>query len=360
MTFRIAVLPGDGIGPEVIAEAVRVLHAVAKGGSVSFEFEQALVGGAAIDATGGPLPPQTLKLCQSSHAILFGSVGGPKWDNLPQEQRAERGLLALRKELDLYANLRPAICFPMLVDASPLKRSVVEGTDIMVIRELTGGLYFGEPRGRTALAGGGERGVNTMVYTTPEIERVARVGFDVARKRRKRLTSVDKANVLTVSQLWREVVTTVAKEYPDVTLEHVLVDNCAMALVQKPTHFDTIVTENTFGDILSDEAAILAGSMGMLPSASIGGRVGLYEPVHGTAPDIAGQGIANPIAAILSAAMLLRYSLNMGPEADRIEAAVRRALEQGHRTRDIAAAGDKVLGTREMGDVIVRGVEQGS
>jgi len=360
MTFKIAVLPGDGIGPEVVAEAVRVLHAVGKGGSASFEFEQALVGGAAIDATGSPLPPPTLKLCQSSHAILFGSVGGPKWDNLPQEQRAERGLLALRKELDLYANLRPAICFPMLVDASPLKRSVVEGTDIMVIRELTGGLYFGEPRGRTALAGGGERGVNTMVYTTPEIERVARVGFDVARKRRKRLTSVDKANVLTVSQLWREVVTTVAKEYPDVTLEHVLVDNCAMALVQKPTHFDTIVTENTFGDILSDEAAILAGSMGMLPSASIGGRVGLYEPVHGTAPDIAGQGIANPIAAILSAAMLLRYSLNMGLEADRIEAAVRRALEQGHRTRDIAAKGDKVLGTREMGDVIVRGVEQGS
>ena len=360
MTFKIAVLPGDGIGPEVVAEAVRVLHAVGKGGSASFEFEQALVGGAAIDATGSPLPPPTLKLCQSSHAILFGSVGGPKWDNLPQEQRAERGLLALRKELDLYANLRPATCFPMLVDASPLKRSVVEGTDIMVIRELTGGLYFGEPRGRTALAGGGERGVNTMVYTTPEIERVARVGFDVARKRRKRLTSVDKANVLTVSQLWREVVTTVAKEYPDVTLEHVLVDNCAMALVQKPTHFDTIVTENTFGDILSDEAAILAGSMGMLPSASIGGRVGLYEPVHGTAPDIAGQGIANPIAAILSAAMLLRYSLNMGPEADRIEAAVWRALEQGHRTRDIAAKGDKVLGTREMGDLIVRGVEQGS
>jgi 3-isopropylmalate dehydrogenase len=360
MTFKIAVLPGDGIGPEVIAEAVRVLHAVGKGGSASFEFEQALVGGAAIDATGSPLPAQTLKLCQASHAILFGSVGGPRWDNLPQEQRAERGLLALRKELDLYANLRPATCFPMLVDASPLKRSVVEGTDIMVIRELTGGLYFGEPRGRTALAGGGERGVNTMVYTTPEIERVARVGFDVARKRRKRLASVDKANVLTVSQLWREVVTTVGREYPDVTLEHVLVDNCAMALVQKPTHFDTIVTENTFGDILSDEAAILAGSMGMLPSASIGGRVGLYEPVHGTAPDIAGQGIANPIAAVLSAAMLLRYSLNMGPEADRIEAAVRRALEQGHRTRDIATTGDKVLGTREMGDLIVRGVEQGS
>jgi 3-isopropylmalate dehydrogenase len=356
-TYRIAVLPGDGIGPEVIAEAVRVLRAVAKHSGASFEFEQALVGGAAIDATGRPLPLETLKLCQSSQAILFGSVGGPRWDNLPQEQRAERGLLALRKELDLYANLRPATCFPMLVDASPLKRSVVEGTDIMVIRELTGGLYFGEPRGRTALPGGGERGVNTMVYTTPEIERVARVGFDVARKRRRRLASVDKANVLAVSQLWREVVSGVARDYPDVTLEHVLVDNCAMALVHKPTQFDTIVTENTFGDILSDEAAILAGSMGMLPSASIGGRVGLYEPVHGTAPDIAGQGIANPIAAVLSAAMLLRYSLNMGPEADRIEAAVRTVLEQGHRTRDIATAGDKVLGTTAMGDLIVRAVE---
>jgi 3-isopropylmalate dehydrogenase len=359
--YKIAVLPGDGIGPEVTAEAVRVLQAVAKNSRDSFEFEQGLVGGAAIDARGTPLPPESLALCRSAHAILFGSVGGPKWDNLPQEQRAERGLLALRKELDLFANLRPATCFPMLVDASPLKRSVVEGTDIMVIRELTGGLYFGEPRGRERLADGGERGVNTMVYTTREIERVARVGFEVARKRRKRLTSVDKANVLAVSQLWREVVTRLAPEYPDVTLDHVLVDNCAMALVHKPTQFDTLVTENTFGDILSDEAAILAGSMGMLPSASLGtaaaGRqVGLYEPVHGTAPDIAGQGIANPIAAILSAAMLLRYSLNMGREADRIEAAVRRVLERGHRTRDIAAAGAPPLGTKAMGDLIVRGV----
>jgi 3-isopropylmalate dehydrogenase len=364
-TYRIAVLPGDGIGREVVPEAVRVLRAVGKRAGVSFEFEEGLVGGGAIDAAGTPLPDKTLALCKSAHAILFGSVGGPKWDHLPQEQRAERGLLALRKGLDLYANLRPAACFPMLVDASPLKRSVVEGTDIMVIRELTGGLYFGEPRGRTALPGGGERGVNTMVYTTPEIERVARVGFEVARKRRKRLASVDKANVLTVSQLWREVVTSVGKAYPDVSLEHVLVDNCSMALVQKPTHFDTIVTENTFGDILSDEAAILAGSMGMLPSASLGQagaggvQMGLYEPVHGTAPDIAGQGIANPIAAILSAAMLLRYSLNMGADAGRVETAVRRVLEQGHRTRDIAAAGDKVVGTREMGDLIVRDVERG-
>jgi len=294
-TFRIAVLPGDGIGQEVTVEAVRVLQSVGKTTGLGFEFEQGLIGGAAIDAVGTPLPPATLDLARKAQAILFGAVGGPKWDHLPQEQRAERGLLALRKELDLFANLRPARCFPMLADASPLKRSVVDGTDIMVIRELTGGLYFGEPRGieRTP---DGARAVNTMVYTTREIERVARVGFDVARKRRKRLTSVDKANVLVVSTLWREVVTRVAKDYPDVTLDHVLVDNCAMALVNKPTQFDTIVTENTFGDILSDEAAILAGSMGMLPSASLGlagagrGAVGLYEPVHGTAPDIAGKG----------------------------------------------------------------------
>jgi len=358
-TYKIAVLPGDGIGQEVTAEAVRVLRATSKSSGASFEFEEALVGGAAIDATGHPLPPATLALCQQAHAILFGAVGGPKWEHVPHEVRAERGLLAIRKELDLYANLRPAICFPMLVDASPLKRSVVEGTDLMVIRELTGGLYYGEPRGVERFADGGARAVNTMVYTTREIERVARVGFEVARKRRKHLTSVDKNNVLVVSQLWREVVTRVAKDYPDVTLDHVLVDNCAMALVHRPTQFDTIVTENTFGDILSDEAAILAGSMGMLPSASIGGSVGLYEPVHGTAPDIAGQGIANPIAAILSAAMLLRYSLNMTREADRIEAAVQRVLEQGHRTRDIAAKGDKALGTTQMGDLVVQHVERG-
>jgi 3-isopropylmalate dehydrogenase len=356
-TYRIAVLPGDGIGQEVTPEAVRVLKAVGRSAGVGFEFEEALVGGAAIDAAGQPLPPRTLELCQASHAILFGSVGGPKWDNAPHEQRPERGLLALRKDLDLYANLRPAKCFPMLVDASPLKRSVVEGTDLMVIRELTGGLYFGEPRGVERFADGGARAINTMAYTSREIERVARVGFDVARKRRRRLASVDKANVLVVSQLWREVVNRVAKEYPDVTLEHVLVDNCAMALVHRPTQFDTLVTENTFGDILSDEAAILAGSMGMLPSASLGGRVGLYEPVHGTAPDIAGRGIANPIAAILSAAMLLRYSLDLGEHADRVERAVTRALEAGRRTADIAQPGEKVIGTREMGDAIVRELE---
>jgi 3-isopropylmalate dehydrogenase len=317
-THKIAVLGGDGIGQEVTPEARRVLEVVGKATGVSFEFEPALIGGAAIDASGEPLPPSTLKLCEESDAILFGAVGGPKWDHLPQEQKPERGLLGLRKELDLFANLRPARCFAMLVDASPLKRSVVEGTDIMVIRELTGGLYFGEPRGREEFADGGARAVNTMAYTSREIERVARAAFDVAMKRKKRLASVDKANVLVVSQLWREVVTRVAKDYPQVQLEHVLVDNCAMALVHKPTHFDTIVTENTFGDILSDEAAILAGSMGMLPSASLGASGGLYEPVHGTAPDIAGQGVANPIAAILSAAMLLRYSLDKGADADRI------------------------------------------
>jgi 3-isopropylmalate dehydrogenase len=357
-THKIAVLAGDGIGQEVTPEAQKVLQLVGKSTGASFEFEPALVGGAAIDATGGPLPPSTLRLCEESDAILFGAVGGPRWDSAPQEQRPERGLLGLRKELDLFANLRPARCFPMLLDASPLRREVVEGTDLMVIRELTGGLYFGEPRGREEFADGGARAVNTMAYTSREIERVARVAFDVAMKRRRRLASVDKANVLVVSQLWREVVTRVAREYPAVQLEHVLVDNCAMALVHHPARFDTLVTENTFGDILSDEAAILAGSMGMLPSASLGGRVGLYEPVHGTAPDIAGQGVANPIAAILSAAMLLRYSLDRVSDADRIEAAVLAVLEHGHRTRDIHSPGTKLVGTVEMGDLIAREIER--
>ena len=356
-THKIAVLPGDGIGPEVTAEALKVLKTVAPQAGVSLEFEQGLVGGAAIDATGAPLPPVSLDLCRKAHAVLFGSVGGPKWDHLPQEQKPERGLLALRKELDLYANLRPATTFPMLVDASPLKRSVVEGTDLMVIRELTGGLYFGEPRGKETFADGGARAINTMAYTSREIERIARVGFDVARKRRKKLASVDKANVLIVSQLWRDVVNQVAKDYPDVALEHILVDNCAMELVARPTRFDTIVTENTFGDILSDEAAILVGSLGMLPSASLGGQAALYEPVHGTAPDIAGQGVANPIAAILSAAMLLKYSLDLGTHASRVDAAVLAVLEQGYRTRDIAASGTKVVGTAEMGDLVVRELE---
>jgi 3-isopropylmalate dehydrogenase len=350
-TYKIAVLFGDGIGREVTPEAVKVLARVAQGSGARFEFEEGLVGGSAIDATGHPLPEATLKLCRESHAILFGAVGGPRWDDVPHDRRPERGLLRLRKELDLYANLRPARCFPMLVDASPLKRSVVEGVDLVVVRELTAGLYFGEPQGMEP-SGSGMRAVNTMAYTSREIERVARVGFEVARKRRKRLHSVDKANVLVVSRLWREVVTEVAKNYPDVALEHILVDNCAMALVARPTHFDTIVTENTFGDILSDEAAILAGSMGMLPSASLGGEVALYEPVHGSAPDIAGKGIANPIAAILSAAMLLRYSLGLEAEAERVESAVLRVLEKGHRTADIYQEGTTRAGTVEMGSLI--------
>jgi 3-isopropylmalate dehydrogenase len=358
-SHRIAVLPGDGIGQEVTAEALKVLKAVARQASVSLEFEEALVGGAAIDQSGTPLPPATLELCKKANAIMFGSVGGPKWDNLPQEQRPERGLLGLRKGLDLYANLRPAKTFPMLVDSSPLKRSVVEGTDLMVIRELTGGLYFGEPRGIEKFADGGERAVNTMAYTSREIERIVRVGFDVARKRRKKLASVDKANVLIVSQLWRDVTNRVAKEFPDVALEHVLVDNCAMELVARPTRFDTIVTENTFGDILSDEAAILVGSLGMLPSASLGGATALYEPVHGTAPDIAGKGIANPIASILSAGMLLKYSLDLGAHADRVDAAVLSVLQQGYRTKDIQATGTKVVGTSEMGDLVVKELEAG-
>jgi 3-isopropylmalate dehydrogenase len=357
-THKIAVLAGDGVGQEVTPEAQKILQVVGKAAGVSFEFEPALIGGAAIDATGSPLPAATLDLCTKSDAILFGAVGGPKWDDAPQERRPERGLLGIRKEFDLFANLRPVKCFPMLVDASPLKRSVVEGTDLMVVRELTGGLYFGEPRGREVFADGGARAVNTMVYTSREIERVARAAFEVAMKRKKRLASVDKANVLVVSQLWREVVTRAAKDYPAVELEHVLVDNCAMALVYTPTRFDTLVTENTFGDILSDEAAILAGSMGMLPSASLGGRVGLYEPVHGTAPDIAGQGVANPIAAILSAAMLLRYSLDRGTDADKIESAVLAVLERGARTRDIHSAGMKLVGTTEMGNLIAREVER--
>jgi 3-isopropylmalate dehydrogenase len=357
-TWRIAVLAGDGVGQEVTPEAQKVLGAVAKGSGAAFEFEPGLVGGAAIDAGGDPLPEATLRLCRAADAILFGAVGGPRWDDLPPESRPERGLLRIRKDLDLYANLRPARCFPMLVDASPLRRAVVEGTDLVVVRELTGGLYYGEPRGRSALPGGGVRAVNTLAYSTREIERVARAAFDVAMKRRRRLASVDKANVLVVSQLWREVVTQVAREYPAVEVEHILVDNCAMALVTRPARFDTLVTENTFGDILSDEAAILAGSMGMLPSASLGEHAALYEPVHGSAPDIAGQGVANPIAAILSAAMLLRHSLDLGPDADRIEAAVVRVLEQGHRTADIRQDGPRVVGTVEMGDLIAAEVER--
>jgi 3-isopropylmalate dehydrogenase len=360
-THRIAVLPGDGIGAEVTREAVRVVDVVAKGAGLALDLEEALIGGTAIDRQGTPLPDATLALCREADAILFGAVGGPRWDHLRPEQRPERGILRIRKELDLYANLRPARLYPMLVDSSPLKRSVVEGADLVVVRELTGGLYFGEPRGIEG-SGPDRRGVNTMAYTAREIERIADLAFRVARGRRKRLTSVDKSNVLVVSQLWREVVTDVGQRYPDVHLDHLLVDNCAMALVADPRRFDTIVTENTFGDILSDEAAIVAGSMGMLPSASLGAargerRVGLYEPIHGTAPDIAGQGIANPLAAILSAALLLRYSLDRPADADRVEQAVERVLAAGYRTRDVHTPGTTLVGTTAMGDQVVRELE---
>ena len=354
--YKIAVLGGDGIGPEVMSEAIKLLKLVAKKSGVGFEFENGLVGGAAIDATGNPLPDSTLKLCRESHAVLFGAVGGPKWDNAPHDKRPERGLLGLRKALDVYANLRPAKCFPMLVDASPLKRSVVEGTDILVVRELTGGLYFGEPK-KIEKTATGMRAVDTMSYTTEEIERVARVAFEVARQRRKQLTSVDKQNVLVTSQLWRQVVTELSKGYPDVALQHLLVDNAAMQLVTRPRDFDVIVTENTFGDILSDEAAILTGSMGMLPSASLGGTTAFYEPVHGTAPDIAGQGIANPIAMVLSAAMMLRHSVQMPEAAERVESAVLRVLEKGYRTKDLYREGTTLVGTGQMGDLIVREIE---
>ena len=357
MSARIAVLPGDGIGVDVTREAVRVLTAVGKETGIGLTFEEGLIGGTAIDQHDTPLPDATLSLCQASDAILFGAVGGPKWDRLRPEQRPERGILRIRKTLDLYANLRPARLYPMLVDSSPLKRAVVEGADLMVIRELTGGLYFGEPRGIEG-SGADRRGINTMTYSAREIERIARLAFGVARGRRKHLTSVDKSNVLIVSQLWREVVTEVGRDFPDVKLDHLLVDNCAMALVAEPRRFDTIVTENTFGDILSDEAAIIAGSMGMLPSASLGpSGMGLYEPIHGTAPDIAGQGIANPLAAILSGAMLLRHSLDRGDDAARIEQAVERVLARGLRTRDIRTEGATLVGTREMGDAVVQELE---
>jgi 3-isopropylmalate dehydrogenase len=345
----------------VTREAVRVLEVTAKEAGLGLTLEEAAIGGAAIDAHGTPLPDPTLRLCRESHAILFGAVGGPRWDALPPERRPERGILTIRKTLDLFANLRPARLYPVLVDSSPLKREVVEGADLMVVRELTGGLYFGEPRGVEG-AGAGRRAVNTMAYSAREIERVAHVAFQVARGRRKRLTSVDKSNVLVVSQLWREVVTEVGRAYPDVALDHILVDNCAMALVAGPRRFDTLVAENTFGDILSDEAAIIAGSMGMLPSASLGGAAGgpegttpgLYEPIHGTAPDIAGQGVANPLAAILSAAMLLRHSLHREAEAARVEAAVERALARGYRTKDIHTPGTTLVSTTAMGEAVVR------
>ncbi len=355
MRANIAVLPGDGIGPEVTAEAQRVLEAVAGRFGHEFTFREGLVGGAAIDATGSALPEETLALCRESAAVLFGAVGGPRWDDPTAAVRPEQGLLAIRKGLGLYANLRPVTLNPVLADASTIKRETLEGTDLLVVRELTGGIYFGE-RGRRD---GGRTAYDTMVYSVEEVERVVHTAFRLSRGRKRHVTSVDKANVLECSRLWRETATRVAKEYPDVAFDHLLVDACAMHLIRRPATFDVIVTENMFGDILTDEASMLTGSMGMLPSASLGaGSMGLYEPIHGSAPDIAGQGIANPLAAILSAALLLRHSLALEQEARAVETAVDGALRAGYRTHDLAGQGEQALGTREMGEMIVRSVAE--
>ncbi|MDX2243475.1 MAG: 3-isopropylmalate dehydrogenase [Leptolyngbyaceae cyanobacterium bins.302] len=353
--YRITLLSGDGIGPEIMAVAVDVLKVVGQQLHIQFEFQTALLGGAAIEATGEPLPSATIETCKASDAVLLAAIGDFKYDSLPRHLRPETGLLGLRAALQLFANLRPATILPQLIDASTLKREVVEGVDIMVVRELTGGIYFGQPKGIFATESGEKRGVNTMAYTEMEIDRIGRLAFETARKRRKQLCSVDKANVLDVSQLWRDRMIALAAEYPDVELTHLYVDNAAMQLVRNPRQFDTIVTGNLFGDILSDEAAMLTGSIGMLPSASVGsGKPGLFEPVHGSAPDIAGQDKANPIAQVLSAAMMLKYGLNEPAAAERIEQAVLKVLDDGKRTGDIMSEGMVAVGCKAMGEALVQ------
>jgi 3-isopropylmalate dehydrogenase len=353
MTSKIAVLPGDGIGPEIIAEAVKTLECLKQNFGFDAELKSAAFGGAGYDEAGHPLPDSTLALCKESDAILLGSVGGPKYDTLERELRPERGLLGLRSKLELFSNLRPAILYPQLASASSLKAEIVSGLDIMIVRELTGGIYFGQPRGIRQLEDGQRQGFNTLVYSENEIERIARSAFDIAMVRNKQLCSIDKANVLEVSELWREVVIRVGQDYPEVELSHMYVDNAAMQLVRDPKQFDVMVTTNLFGDILSDTAAMLTGSIGMLPSASLdkNGK-GMYEPIHGSAPDIAGKGIANPLATILSVAMLLRYSLNQSELANHIESAVGSVLNQGFRTADIADGGNSIS-TVDMGDAVV-------
>jgi len=353
MTKKICVLPGDGIGPEIMAEAVRVLKAL----DLGFEMEEALLGGCAVDATGNPYPEATQRLAQAADAVLLGAVGGPQWDTLPREQRPERGLLGIRKQLGLFANLRPAILYPELANASTLKPEVVAGLDILIVRELTGDIYFGQPRGIEVREVDGAKqrfGFNTMHYTESEIRRIGRVAFEAARKRNRKLCSVDKMNVLETTQLWRDVMSELAPEYPDVELTHMLVDNAAMQLVKAPKQFDVMVTGNMFGDILSDEASMLTGSIGMLPSASLdANNKGLYEPSHGSAPDIAGKGVANPLATILSAAMMLRYTFGLEDAALRVEGAVKKVLAQGFRTGDIHEPGTRKVGTKEMGDAVL-------
>ena len=354
MAKTIAILPGDGIGPEIIAEAVKVLETLQKSVNLDVHLQQALVGGAAIDATGHPLPTDTLELAKKADAILLGAVGGPKWESLDIAIRPEKGLLGLRSELKLFANLRPALLFPELANASTLKPEVVEGLDILIVRELTGGIYFGQPRGFRTLDNGQRQGFNTLVYTESEIERIARVAFESAEKRQQRLCSVDKANVLEATEFWREIVTQISKDYPNVQLTHLYVDNAAMQLVRAPKQFDVIVTTNMFGDILSDLASQLTGSIGMLPSASLDtNNKGMYEPIHGSAPDIAGQNLANPLATILSVAMMLRYSLDLPKLATVVENAVSQVLRDGLRTKDIQEEGQKAVTTREMGDAVV-------
>jgi 3-isopropylmalate dehydrogenase len=361
---KVLVLPGDGIGPEIMREVMRVMEFFDKRRIASFEVSEGLVGGSAYDADGTPLTDATLARAKAADAVLFGSVGGPKWETLPFELQPERGLLKLRKEMDLFANLRPAVVFEALADASSLKRELVAGLDLLIVRELTGGIYFGDPRGIETLPDGTRRGINTETYTEHEIERVVRAAFELARKRQKRLTEVDKANVMESGILWREVANRVRPDYPDVELSFMYADNCAMQLVRTPKQFDVIVTSNLFGDILSDCAAMLTGSLGMLPSASLGAadaqgrRMALYEPVHGSAPDIAGKGVANPLACILSFAMMLRYSFDLGDEADLVENAVRNALGSGARTGDIATAAAARLSTREMGDAVLKEIEK--
>jgi 3-isopropylmalate dehydrogenase len=364
-TYKLLLLPGDGIGPEVMGEAERIVAWVNARGLASIETETDLVGGCAYDAHGQAISNATMERALAADAVMLGAVGGPKWDGVPYDQRPEAGLLRLRKDLELFANLRPAICYPALADASSLKRDKVDGLDIMIVRELTGGVYFGEPKTITDLGNGQKRAIDTQVYDTYEIERIATAAFDLARERKRLVHSADKRNVMKTGVLWNEVVTKLHKErYGDVTLHHILADNCAMQLVRQPKQFDVIVTDNLFGDMLSDEAAMLTGSLGMLPSASLGAadarghRRALYEPVHGSAPDIAGQGVANPIATIASLAMCLRYSFYLGETADKIEAAIAKVLDEGLRTADIKQEGCRTVGTREMGEAIVKTLNQ--